>query len=105
MNRRHSDGMKWQLLANKTVRSDDRGSQVKAHRQARNRSIFANPIRRCRRRWSPRTTFHRFHRFGRLKPEWNLDYAAILAEAVAKDLDGMLLCNPAILTRRQHGSL
>jgi len=27
----------------------------RAYRQTRNRSIFANPIRRCRRRWSPRT--------------------------------------------------
>jgi len=58
--------MKWQLLANKTVRTDHRGSQAKAHRQARNRSIFANPIRRCRRRWSPGTTFHRSRRFSRL---------------------------------------
>jgi hypothetical protein len=49
----------------------------KGHRQARNRSIFANPIRRCRRRWSLRTTFHRSIDSGRLKLEWNLDYAAI----------------------------
>jgi hypothetical protein len=43
--------------------------------------------------------FHRAHRFTdsqSLKLKWNLDYAAILADAVAKDFDGMPMqsCDP-----------